>query len=195
MVIATGRYRCRRGHRSRPGVSRGLMVNVSHPVVGTFVPNQYFDGHPFCRRTAATGHTAAGRPISCRRRLQLFAFGFVPPVLKPDLHLGLGELQRMRQIGPFGTRQITLLVEPPFQFEYLKTKKRNILYIISLFTVNDTFSSHNTHFALYINNCISYTSLTISQFSCTTAEARSTCKYSNCSPPSFRIRHIILFHF
>lgn len=53
----------------------------------------------------------------------LFPFGFIPPVLEPDLDLGLGELQGPGQAGPLGGRQVPLVAEFPLQFDDLAVGK------------------------------------------------------------------------
>lgn len=44
---------------------------------------------------------------------------FVPPVLEPDLDLCGGELQGAGEVLPLRGRQVTLLLEAPFQLEHL----------------------------------------------------------------------------
>lgn len=84
------------------------------------VPDQHFDRHPLGRRTA----TPAGR------HLQLLALGLVPPVLEPYLDLSLGQLQRVGQISAFRARQVSLLVEPPFQLEHLRRTVKITIFIV-----------------------------------------------------------------
>lgn len=45
----------------------------------------------------------------------LTPFGFISPVLEPDFHLGLGEFQSPRQIGPLRTRKVPLRVKAALQ--------------------------------------------------------------------------------
>lgn len=54
----------------------------------------------------------------------LFPLGFIPPVLEPDFHLRLGELQVFGQVGSLGGRQVFLVAEFPLQFDDLGVGER-----------------------------------------------------------------------
>lgn len=69
---------------------------------------------PLCSVGDCGGGGAAGLHVLGDLPLPL-----VPAVLKPDLHLGLGELQRSRQPGPLGAAQVALQVERGLQLEDL----------------------------------------------------------------------------
>lgn len=64
--------------------------------------------------------------------LQLLPLGLVAPVLVPDLHLGLGQLESLGQIGPFRSAQVTLLAETALQFEDLSVRERGARSLLAV---------------------------------------------------------------
>lgn len=81
------------------------------------------------------------------RHIRCFQFGgqlplpFVPPILEPDLYLGLGESERSGETGSLRGREVTLQVERALQLEHLRPGEYRprlflALYAIRLATVH-----------------------------------------------------------
>ena len=83
------------------------------------------DGHtdyPLRRRVAQVGG------LQLRGQLPL---PLVPPVLEPDLHLGLRQVQRRGQAGPLRAAQVPLHVEGGLQLEHLAPGKHRARLLLT----------------------------------------------------------------
>lgn len=83
---------------------------VEHSVMLGLVPHQHLYSH-----SLGAQRSQAGRHLP--------PFGFISPVLEPDFHLGLCELQGSCQIGPFGTREVPLGAEATLQLVDLRVRE------------------------------------------------------------------------
>lgn len=54
----------------------------------------------------------------------LQSLGLRPPVLEPDLHLRLGQAERIGKFSTFGYRQVLLLTKPPLEGQELSGSER-----------------------------------------------------------------------
>lgn len=60
-----------------------------------------------------------GRHFQLLQLCLLQSFGFCSPVLKPDLHLGLGQVEGAGELGPLGDGEVLLLPELAFEGQQL----------------------------------------------------------------------------
>ena len=95
---------------------RGILRHSGEPhrVLSLTVPNQHLYGHLLPQQA----REGTGRGQLCRQ--QQPSFGFVPPVLEPDLHLRLGECQRRGQVDALRAGQVLLHPEAPLQLVHLR---------------------------------------------------------------------------
>ena len=69
----------------------------------------------------------------------LESFAFRPPILKPDLDLGLCEVQRGRELGPFGDGEVLTLPELSLEGEQLLRREGGPWFAVGFVLPEKTF--------------------------------------------------------
>lgn len=127
------RRRYRRRHRDRgdaaggrAGARRGLVVQYRHP-------DQPLSGVRHVRRLQLGGEL----PLP-----------LVTPILKPNLHLGLGEPERGREPRSLRRREVALHVECALQLEHLRPREHRSRLLLALYAVRLATVHANLHAVL-----------------------------------------------
>lgn len=72
------------------------------------------------------GHAHDSLRVTEVRGLQLrgdLSLPLIPPVLKPDFHLSLGEVERRGEPGPFRAAQVPFQVERGLELKHLRARE------------------------------------------------------------------------